>query len=142
MSASNVTTATCIHCLRSTDKPEGDHVFPGSWYPDTTPPRVQRWTAPSCARCNRKHGQLEKDLLVRMVLCLDPKSPAASGLDKKVFRSLGIDVIGLPDGERACREQLRAKVRSEFMSDTSKLPAASRIPGLGPAADEPRVPQF
>src|SRR5438876_6386703 len=89
----------CIHCLGRTEILEADHVFPDSWYPDSTPSTVQRWTAPSCQECNRKLGQLEKDLLIRMVLCVDPKSEAAAGLATKVFRSLGLDANGLPERE-------------------------------------------
>jgi len=62
--------AFCIHCVRPTEAPEKDHVFPDSWCPDTTPSTVQRWTAPSCAECNRKFGQMEQDLLVRLVGCI------------------------------------------------------------------------
>ena len=125
----------CIHCCRPTESPEGDHVFPDSWYPDSTPPTVQRWTAPSCPVCNRKFGQLEKDLLVRMVLCLDPKGAPTSGLAEKVFRSLGIDVNGLPEREKEAREKLRSQLKSEFVpyAEVADLP---KIPGLGPSIDE------
>jgi hypothetical protein len=54
-----------------------DHVFPGSWYPDTTPDAVRRWTAPSCERCNGYFGHLEKELLVFFACCIDPTKPAA-----------------------------------------------------------------
>ncbi len=122
----------CIHCLRATDAPEADHVFPYSWYPDSTPPTVQRWTAPSCAGCNRKFGQLEKDLLVRLVGCIDPKSDAVSGLYARVVRSLGIDTTGLAASEKEYRDKLRAQLRSELIpySEVAELPGA--IPGLGP----------
>lgn len=122
----------CIHCLRPADAPEADHVFPYSWYPDTTPTTVQRWTAPSCAECNRRFGQLEKDLLVRIVGCIDPKSDAVSGLYARVFRSLGIDTAGLAASEKECRDKLRDQLRSELIpySEVAELPGA--IPGLGP----------
>jgi hypothetical protein len=133
---SNVKPVRCIHCLRSTQSPEADHVFPHSWYPDSTPPTVQRWTAPSCPDCNRKHGQLEKDLLTRLVLSTDPDSEATSGLAAKVFRSLGLDVTGLLEKEKTIRDGLRAKICSEFTpySEVADLPG--RIPGLGPAPSE------
>lgn len=122
----------CIHCLRPTDAPEGDHVFPSSWYPDTTPSTVQRWTAPSCAKCNREFGQMEKDLLVRLVGCIDPKSSAVSGLYARTFRALGIGTTGLEASEQECRDKLRTQLRSELMptAETAQLPGA--IPGLGP----------
>ncbi len=128
--------ACCIHCLNLTESPEADHVFPYSWYPDSTPPTIQRWTAPSCPECNRKFGQLEKDLLIRMVLCTDPRSEAAAGLITKVLRSLGLDVDGLPKEEKTIRERLRSKIRSELIAyaEVGELPG--KVPGLGPPDDE------
>ena len=126
---------SCIHCLQPVEAPEADHVFPGSWYPDSTPSTVQRWTAPSCPQCNRKLGQLEKDLLIRLFGCLDPQSEAASGLHAKALRSLGIDSAALSQEEKAHRERLKLRLRSEFIpiANVADLPGA--IPGLGPPAD-------
>lgn len=126
----------CIHCLKITETPEADHVFPDSWYPDSTPSSVQRWIAPSCPKCNRTLGQLENDLLIRLVLSTDPKSEAAAGLDAKVFRSLGLDVNGLPESEKAIRDALRAKIRAEFTHSTGVAELPGRIPGLGPTPNE------
>lgn len=133
MSEAASTNGRCVHCLRLTESIEADHVFPNSWYPDTTPPTLQRWTAPSCPECNRKLGQLEKDLLVRLILCIDPKSDSASGLAGKVLRSLGLDTNQLPEKEKVPRDRLRARIRSELMpsADVAEKPEA-RIPGLGP----------
>lgn len=130
----------CIHCLTITDSPEADHVFPDSWYPTSTPSTVQRWTAPSCPPCNRKFGQLEQDLLIRLVLCLDSRSDAARGLDEKVFEALGLDVNGLSEKEKAIRNGLRAKIRSEFVPQAEVAEMPGRIPGLGPRPDEPQGP--
>jgi hypothetical protein len=79
---------------------------------------------------------LEKDLLVRLVGCIDPKSSAVSGLYARVFRTLGIGTVGLPGSEQECRDKLRAQLRSELMpsSETAQLPGA--IPGLGPPAGQ------
>lgn len=128
--------ARCVHCLRQSEFITADHVFPNSWYPDTTPSSVQRWTAPSCPECNRELGQLENDLLIRLVLCIDPKSEAASGLASKALRSLGLDTDELPEKEKAHRDKLRAKIRSELMpyADLADKPGA--IPGLGPHEDQ------
>lgn len=126
----------CVHCLRVSDDLTADHVIPNSWYPDTTPATVQRWTVPSCRQCNRALGQLEKDLLIRLVLCVDPKSRAASGLAAKVFRSLGLDADGLSDNEKAHREKLRIKIRSEMMSQTEVAGKPGKIPRLGPPEDQ------
>jgi hypothetical protein len=123
----------CVHCLCVVNSIEADHVFPNSWYPDTTPPTVQRWKAPSCPRCNRNLGQLEKDLFVRLILCIDPKSEAVSGLKERVLRSLGLDTDQLSEKEKEHRDNLRARIRSELISsaDVEGKPEA-RVPGLGP----------
>jgi len=124
----------CIHCLGSCEVPEADHVFPDSWYPDSTPPTVQRWTAPSCPRCNRELGRLERDLLVRMALCLDPHEPASLGLAARVLRSFGLDAEGLSAGEQAKRDQLRLRIRMEIVPKSEA--GSGRIPGLGPPSDD------
>src|ERR1035437_6096748 len=59
----------CVHCLRFTDDITRDHVFPDSWYPESTPATVQRWTVPCCQPCNKELGVVESDLLVRLALC-------------------------------------------------------------------------
>jgi hypothetical protein len=66
-----------------------DHVFPRSWYPDSTPAKVQRWTAPSCGKCNRDSGTKETELFVRMAFCVDPRKPGADGLAKQALRAVG-----------------------------------------------------
>src|SRR5436305_14522758 len=106
----------CIHCLNSCEKSR-DHVIPASWYPDNTGPSVQRWTVPSCRRCNQGFGKLENDLLLRLVLCIDPKSEAVSGLANKALRGLGLDI---PDGEIrpqevSRRQQLKEKLRRQLI---------------------------
>jgi len=119
----------CVHCLKEDVPTTDDHVFPSSWYPDITPPTVQRWTVPSCMDCNQKLGQLEKDLLVRLPLCIDPSLEAVSGLASKALRSLGLDADGLREEEKAYRDKFRAKIRSELMpyADVAGQPGA--IPG-------------
>jgi hypothetical protein len=122
----------CVHCLRVTDSITADHVFPSSWYPDTTPATVQRWTVPCCFECNRELGKLERDLLVRLVLCVNPKSEAASGLASKALRSLGIDASRLSEREKIHRCGFRDKIRSELMPQADLVGKPGRIPGLGP----------
>ena len=73
---------------------------------------------------NRKLGQLEKDLLIRLVLSTDPKGDATSGLAAKVFRSLGLDAEGLPEKEKTIRAKLEAELRAEFIPsvEVNELP--------------------
>ena len=88
----------CTHCREPLTKSTKDHVFPSSWYPDTTPEDVQRWTAPSCESCNGHFDELEKDLLVFLACCIDPTKPAAQGLYERARRTMGIGVDGLAGG--------------------------------------------
>lgn len=131
------TQGRCVHCLRLSDSITEDHVPPRSWYPDTTPKSVQRWKVPACPECNKYLGQLERDLLIRLALCIDPHSDATSGIGALALRSLGIEAGELPKQEKAHREKLRAKVRSEFIPYAQSEELPGKIPGLGAPDDQP-----
>ena len=100
----------CVHCLKNLDKDtkSKDHVFPSSWYTDDTPSNIQRWTVPSCADCNNSFGKLEKDLFVRLAMCIDPKQAKAVGINKKLMRTFGIgpDTTDLTNQEKEIRKKL------------------------------------
>jgi hypothetical protein len=117
-----------------------DHVFPNSWYPESTPATVQRWTVPCCRTCNKDLGAMEADLLVRLALCLDPDSKPARGLSKKALRSLGIDAGELPPREREHRENRRLKLKAEFIpvAEIEQMPGT--IPGIDRKPTEYVVP--
>ena len=121
----------CVHCLVDLPKNEvtKDHVFPSSWYTDDTPPEVQRWTVPSCKACNGKFGVLEKELFIRLALCIDPRKAEASGITKKLLRTLGVGP-DMPEKEREIREKLRLEVLAATKPYTGDetLPT---LPGLG-----------
>ena len=51
----------CVHCLKDVEERNSDHVFPESWYPDSTPPNLEKWQIPSCIPCNSEYGKLEQD---------------------------------------------------------------------------------
>jgi hypothetical protein len=135
--AANTMRGRCVHCLRLSESITFDHGLPDSWYPDTTPERVQRYTAPSCPRCNRELGQLEKDLLIRIVLCIDPKKRGVSGLRSRVLRSVGLDTGELSETEKKHREGLRSKIRAELIPYAEVAGGPGAIPGLGPHEDAP-----
>jgi hypothetical protein len=121
----------CIHCRKQLADATKDHVFPSSWYPDTTPDAVQRWTAPSCEPCNGYFGQLEKELLVSFACCIDPTKLAAQGLYERVRRAMGIGVEGLSEDEKRHRGAQRRKLLNDarpYSADTQP----HIIPGLGP----------
>ena len=78
----------CVHCLKDAEERNSDHVFPESWYPDSTPPNVEKWQIPSCIPCNTDYGKLEQDFLLKVGLCLDPFEPASASIVQKSLRSL------------------------------------------------------
>jgi hypothetical protein len=83
---------------------------------------------------NKYLGAMETDLLVRVALCLDPKSEAAKGIPEKALRSLGIDVGELAPEEREHREKRRLKLNAEFIPVAAGEQLPGAIPGL---AQEP-----
>jgi hypothetical protein len=70
------------------EKPTSDHIFPKSWYPDSTPPNLEKWQMPSCEDCNRKYGKLEDDLLQRFSLCVDNRALESLGLGTRLVKAL------------------------------------------------------
>ena len=68
--------------------PTSDHVFPRSWYPESTPPDLEKWQIPTCSPCNHKFGRIEEDLLMRMGMCLDDDALASLGIGRKIVRAL------------------------------------------------------
>jgi len=118
----------CVHCSQPITEQTKDHVFPKSWYPVTTPPGVQRWTVPSCKKCNWELGKIERELFIRLALCLDPNKAEASGLSSKAIRSMGIGAEGISLKESLHRRFLKVKIirsmrRYELGTET--------LPGLG-----------
>jgi hypothetical protein len=103
---------TCIHCLCLSSDLTRDHVFPRSWYPDSTPPNIQHWTVPSCRECNAKHGRNEEGLLLRIGLCVGPEEFAAQGVSAKALRAIK------PELARNEKDRVsRARRRQEILND-------------------------
>src|SRR5690349_12671920 len=78
----------CVHCLKVVEARNYDHVFPESWYPDSTLADVEKWQIPSCISCNSEYGRLEQDFLIKVGLCLDPEDPASASIVQKALRSV------------------------------------------------------
>jgi hypothetical protein len=100
---------------------------------------VQRWTVPSCAQCNNRLGNLEKELFVRLALCVDPRKAEVSGLSAKAVRSMGIGAEGISFGERLRRKALKRKVIKSMRRYESGV---ETFPGLGPHTEFPERKQF
>jgi len=129
----------CVHCrgVASTK----DHVFPDSWYPESTPGNVQRWTVPCCTNCNCDLGLIEKEVFVRLGLCVNPEKVAATGISKRVVRSFGIGAEGLDEDEARIRAALKNEVlkSAKPYSDEAK---PHLLPGIGPHPEAPAEQQL
>jgi hypothetical protein len=86
---------------------------------------------PCCLKCNQELGKLEKDLLIRLALCVDPSLEAASGLAAITLRSLGLDANGLTQKEKGHRDTLRAKIRAELIPHSEVVGLPGKIPSSG-----------
>lgn len=129
----------CVHCQESLKKKTKDHVFPRSWYPKTTAANVQRWTVPSCGSCNGKFGEMEKELFIRLVLCVDPVKAEVSGLSRAALESLGVGVPGISLTEKRHREALKSRILRDILPPD---PGGECLPGLGPHAGFRQDQQF
>ena len=96
-----------------------DHVFPGSWYPNTTPPEVNRWTVPSCRPCNHNKSKLENYSRRYLAACVGANSPRAKGIWEGAFRGLSPSV--------ARTETDRANRKMAFESFQRKIVPAHRV---------------
>src|SRR5262245_44224333 len=104
----------CVHCCKTVDDRNKDHVFPKAWYPETTPPGIERWTVDSCFPCNRAHGRNEEGLLLRIGICLSPGDIASAGIAEKALRSIQPE-YATNDRDRRARAALREKLRKEMI---------------------------
>jgi hypothetical protein len=83
---------------------------------------------------------MESDLLVRLALCLDPKTEAAKGISEKALRSLGIDAGELTPAERKHRDSRRQKLKAEFVHVTAGEHLPGAIPGIMHESGECAMP--
>lgn len=119
----------CVHCLLDNLPRNWDHVFPESWYPDSTPENTSKWIVPSCYKCNNEYGQLEQDLMMRLACSIDSQLAQASGIYPKVLRSLSSSSAkNLLDAKH--REARKNKLLSKLMHGAD-IPKNGIYPGLG-----------
>lgn len=129
----------CIHCLADVPNRNWDHVFPQGWYPDSTPPNLEKWKIPSCIPCNNQYGQIEDDLGIILSMCVDPKSAQASGIWPKSLRA-----IDPSQGKTEKDRQARARKKEQLLRTILKgeeIPGHGIYPGLGERWGRPREEQ-
>jgi hypothetical protein len=119
----------CVHCLKDVEERNSDHVFPESWYPDSTPPNLEKWQIPSCLPCNSEYGKLEQDFLLKAGLCLDPFDSASKSIVEKALRSLKPGAARNSRDARHRRNK-RDKILAEALQG-DQIPDHGIFPGLG-----------
>src|SRR5690242_20656231 len=92
----------CIYCGKAPGV-EAEHVFPRGWYPETTPPTVQRVTVPSCKACNERYKKLEESVGRDLVMAMDVWAPEAAGVYATISRAWRTDTAR-DERERKHRE--------------------------------------
>lgn len=125
----------CVHCLREAAERNWDHVFPESWYPDTTPPNLSKWKIPSCIPCNSSLGEVEEEFMVLVALCLDPNAPASRSIVEKALRAINPSAATNLTDQRA-RTSLARRVLSQLLKG-SQIPSAAIYPALGERWGQP-----
>jgi len=125
----------CVHCLKTCNTLTSDHVFPRSWYPETTPNNLEKWQIPACKKCNKKYGKIENYLLLRFGLCLDRNQEGAKGIPEKALRSIN-PKIGKNVKDSYHRKKTRQKILREALM-ANEMPKTAILPdfGLHPAQD-------
>lgn len=91
---------------------------------------MEKWTAPSCLKCNSDYGKLEQDLLIRFGLCLNPTDPAAKGIVDKALRSIKPEFGRNPKDRKA-----RLKKQKEILGEMLRFPQVPDhgiFPNFGP----------
>jgi hypothetical protein len=127
--AKNPGTGRCVHCLKGDVDRNWDHVFPQSWYPDSTPQELEKWQIPSCVPCNDRYGKLERDLIGRLGLTLDSSNPASAGLAEKALRAIN-PAAAKNEGDAAARDARTKKILREMYKE-EELNAKNVVPSLG-----------
>jgi len=127
--AKRFTNCKCIYCLKIFDKLTSDHVFPKSWYPETTPQNIEKWQAPACKKCNKKYGKIEEELLLKFGLCVNPFRYESLGIAQKALRALKPN-HGKNERDKTIRQRKREKILREAIVPTS-VPLSSIFPNFG-----------
>src|SRR2546422_8593980 len=80
----------CVYCGK-VEGIEAEHVFPRSWYPDTTPPEVQRLTVPACHACNTRFKKIEESVGHDLIMATNLDLPEAAGVYDRISRGWRLD---------------------------------------------------
>jgi hypothetical protein len=130
----------CVHCLKDVDRRNWDHVFPVSWYPDSTPQNLEKWKIPTCKPCNDEYGRIEEDFGQILSFCVDPKRIESQGVYKRMLRAYDPRHAKTVKDAKI-REAKRQKLLSKMMHG-DEIPNQGIYPGLGERWNRPREEQI
>ncbi|GEM_PF-5392432 len=110
----------CTVCRKEidvTDTENGEtreHVIPFSWYPDSTPTNVQRWTVPSHKKCNASYSLDEQYVFEKLATTVPPDLNAAKGIWDRVYRGLN-PAAGKNEKSSNARRRARTRILNSFV---------------------------
>lgn len=128
-----------MHCRAEVKHLTWDHVFPRGWYPENTPPNLEKWKIPACSPCNWKYGRIEEELGITIPLCLDPDAPSAKGMYQKALRAIDPS-HGRNHTDRVNRRKKRQKIVRSLLRG-HEIPNAE-YPGFEERWNRPRQEQM
>ena len=119
----------CVYCLEMYDDLTWDHVFPSSWYPDSTPDTMPKWKVPCCNDCNNIYSRIEENIRLRLGICLNTHDKKAQGIPEKSLRSITPE-CAQNERERDIRQRKREKIKGEI-AQCDAIPEKGILPGFG-----------
>jgi hypothetical protein len=138
--AKRVPAGQCVYCLGEFDSLTEDHVFPASYYPDSTPANISKPKVPACLKCNGDFSKIENEILIPIGLCLDGDHPAASGIPQKALRAMDPREGKSPRDREHRLAKFRQMGRRMLEAGSKVLPedGSGIMPGFGkwPGGDE------
>ena len=119
----------CIYCLKSMDPEEvtKDHVFPKSWYTSDTPNSVQRWTVPSCQKCNHELKLVEEEVFLGWALSMNPGDQTAAGIPEKI-----VEMIRYDSTKKDKVNRIRLATLMKIIKRMTKYDPSRTLKGVGP----------
>jgi hypothetical protein len=121
----------CVHCLSDGVVLTDDHLFPKSWYPETTPLNLEKWKIPACRTCNHAYGRLEQDLFLGLGLCVDANSRAAAGVARRAVDAMDPRKARSPFDALRRRMTFR-RIQKRFVSREFAEDSAALLPEINP----------
>lgn len=124
----------CVHCLGYFEELTEDHIFPKSWYPDSTPQNMEKWVVPACFECNNRLGEIEEETYKKLASGTDSDDIAASGISEKVARMF--DLSSAKNEKSRRRKEANLKKICRDLLCTDKMPKGL-MKNFGPSKDAP-----